>query len=83
MSKKLLICEQFAWSPEPAKNLDGRIPVKEGKSLPNSIEEDVGNFLLTPAYSYKQLRRIKRMHLSKTRDVKRQSIRNSKERQYE
>jgi hypothetical protein len=68
MGKKLLISEKFAWSPEPEENPVGRIPVKEGKNLPNSPEEDVGNFLLAPTYSSKQLRRINRLQLGKIKD---------------
>jgi len=41
----------------------GRIPVKEGKNLPNSETEDVGGFSLHPTYSAKQLRRIQRLRI--------------------
>lgn len=49
------------WQPTPAKNPVGRIPVKEGRNLPNSETEDVGGFSLCPAYSDKELRRIERI----------------------
>jgi len=47
----------------PVENLVGRIPVKEGTNLPNSVTEDVGGFSLCPAYSIKQLRKIERMRI--------------------
>jgi hypothetical protein len=45
----------------PVERPVGRIPVKEGKNLPNSETEDVGGFSLCPAYSVKELRNIERM----------------------
>jgi len=42
--------------------LVGEIPVQEGKTLPNSVTEDIGGFSLTPAYSVKQLRCIGKKH---------------------
>lgn len=51
------------WQPTPAENPVGRIPVNEGKNLPNSETEDVGGFSLCPAYSEKQLRRIERLRI--------------------
>ena len=32
--------------------------VKEGRTLPNSVTEDIGGFSLAPSYSAKELRRI-------------------------
>ena len=72
MIERLYVCEQFAWSPEPAKIPVGEIPVKEGKNLPNSPEEDVGNFSLAPTYSSRQLRRIKRIQMGKTKNSRKQ-----------
>jgi len=70
MMYRQLICDQVAWLPEPAEIPVGDIPVKEGKNLPNSIEEDVRNFSLAPTYSSKQLRHIKRLHQRRLRDVR-------------
>jgi len=50
--------------PERAKKSDVGFPYKEGKHLPNSIEEDVGSFSLHPTYSKKQLRKIHRMKMN-------------------
>lgn len=47
----------------PVENLVGRIPVKEGTNLPNSVTEDVSGFSLCPAYSIKQLRKIEHMRI--------------------
>ena len=52
--------------PTSAENLVGRSPVKEGKNLPASIEEDVGSFSLCPSYSRIQLRRIHRLKMKKS-----------------
>ena len=45
----------------PVESPVGRIPVKEGTNLPNSVTEDVGGFSLCPTYSDKELRRIERI----------------------
>ena len=57
-----IICLLETWQPEPKKSLVEKIPVQEGKTLPNSITEDTGGFSLTPAYSIKQLRCIGKKH---------------------
>ena len=41
--------------------------VKEGRTLPNSITEDIGGILLAPRYSAKQLRRINKRLKNKKR----------------
>ena len=41
--------------------------VKEGRTLPNSITEDIGGILLAPRYSAKQLRRINKRLKHKNR----------------
>jgi hypothetical protein len=46
------------WQPEPKKPLVGEIPVQEGKTLPNSVTEDVMGMSLMPEYSARQLRKI-------------------------
>jgi hypothetical protein len=46
------------WQPKPTKTLVRGFPVKEGKTLPNSVTEDIGGFSLAPQYSNKQLRKI-------------------------
>ena len=46
------------WQPKPTKTLVREFPVKEGKTLPNSITEDIGGFSLAPYYSTKELRNI-------------------------
>lgn len=51
----------------PAESPVGRIPVKEGTNLPNSVTEDVGGFSLCPTYSAKQIRRIKRLRIEETK----------------
>jgi len=61
------VCQQLAWEPNPAKNPDGRYPVKEGTNLPNSVTEDVGGFSLSPMYSTKQLRVIRRFRIRETK----------------
>ena len=62
MGKRITNCLLETWQPEPKKPLVGEIPVQEGKTLPNSITEDIGGFSLTPAYSIKQLRCIGKKH---------------------
>ena len=62
MSQITKQCLLETWQPEPKKSLVGEIPVQEGKTLPNSITEDIGGFSLTPAYSIKQLRCIGKKH---------------------
>ena len=53
-------CLLETWQPEPKKSLVGEIPVKEGKTLPNSVTEDVMGMALMPHYSTRQLRKINR-----------------------
>ena len=53
-------CLIETWQPEPTKKLVGEIPVKEGKTLPNSVTEDVMGMALKPQYSTRQLRKINR-----------------------
>ncbi len=53
----------------PAESPVGRIPVKEGKNLPNSETEDVGGFSLCPSYSPKELRRIERLRIRETERI--------------
>ena len=53
-------CLLETWQPEPKKPLVGEIPVKEGKTLPNSVTEDVMGMGLKPQYSTRQLRKINR-----------------------
>ena len=43
-------CLLETWQPEPKKPLVGEIPVKEGKTLPNSVTEDVMGMALMPHY---------------------------------
>ena len=66
MKTNQMIC-QVAWEPNPLTQLVQSLPVKEGKKLAASISEDVGSFSLSPAYSSKQLRTIKRLQMQKTR----------------
>lgn len=63
MKSQITICQQLAWEPTPQKIPDGRYPVKEGTTLPNSVTEDVGGFSLCPTYSAKQLRRIEHFRI--------------------
>jgi hypothetical protein len=58
ISNSLIITETE--KPYLAKSQVGRYPEKEGKNLPNSIEEDIGSISLSPIYSDRQLRNIKR-----------------------
>ena len=51
-------CLLETWQPEPTKTLVSEKPMKEGKSLPNSVTEDVLGIGLMPKYSSKQLRKI-------------------------
>ena len=53
-------CLLETWQPEPKKSLVGEIPVQEGKTLANSVTEDVMGMSLMPQYSSKQLRKIRR-----------------------
>ena len=53
-------CLIETWQPEPKKSLVGEIPVQEGKTLPNSVTEDVMGMALMPQYSTRQLRKINR-----------------------
>ena len=48
------------WQPKPTKELVRGTPVKEGKTLPNSVTEDVLGMGLMPQYSRRQLRKIGR-----------------------
>ena len=60
----------LAWEPLPIRKsgfeIDSR---KEGKTLPNSVTEDISGFSLMPYYSVKQLRRIDRKQNHKNRDL--------------
>ncbi len=67
MKSQKTICQQLAWEPNPQNIPDGRSPVKEGATLPNSETEDVGGFSLCPTYSAKQLRRIERFRIRETK----------------
>ena len=51
-------CLLETWQPKPNKSLVGEIPVQEGKTLPNSVTEDVMGMSLMPEYSARQLRKI-------------------------
>ena len=51
-------CLLETWQPKPNKSLVGEIPVQEGKTLPNSVTEDVMGMSLMPQYSTRQLRKI-------------------------
>src|SRR2546427_396222 len=65
MSIKIEIRHSVTEQPSLAENQVGRIPVKEGKNLPSSIEEDIGSFSLCLHYSRRQLREINRRLLKK------------------
>jgi len=45
----------------------GRILVKEGKNLPNSVTEDIGGFSLMPKYTVKQLRGMHRRDVTRSK----------------
>ena len=60
MGKRITNCLLETWQPEPKKPLVGEIPVQEGKTLPNSVTEDVLGMSLMPQYSTRQLRKIER-----------------------
>jgi hypothetical protein len=60
MSQITKQCLLETWQPEPKKSLVGEIPVQEGKTLPNSVTEDVMGMSLMPQYSPRQLRKIER-----------------------
>ena len=60
MSQITKQCLLETWQPEPKKSLVGKIPVQEGKTLPNSVTEDVMGMGLKPQYSTRQLRKINR-----------------------
>ena len=60
MSQITKQCLLETWQPEPKKSLVGEIPVQEGKTLPNSVTEDVMGMALKPQYSTRQLRKINR-----------------------
>lgn len=51
-------CLLETWQPEPKKSLVGETPVQEGKTLANSVTEDVLGISLMPQYSTRQLRKI-------------------------
>lgn len=75
MNHKLRQCLEIETGEHsPVENLVGRIPVKEGTNLPNSVTEDVGGFSLCPTYSAKQLRRIERLRI---RNAERNGIKNA------
>ena len=60
MSQITKHCLLETWQPEPKKQLVGESPVQEGKTLPNSVTEDVMGMSLMPQYSPRQLRKIER-----------------------
>ena len=60
MQQSITQCLLETWQPEPKKSLVGEIPVQEGKTLPNSVTEDVMGMALMPQYSTRQLRKINR-----------------------
>jgi len=60
MESQKTIC-LLAWEPLPIRKSGFEITSKkEGKTLANSVTEDIGGFSLMPEYSVKQLRRISR-----------------------
>ena len=62
METQTIQSERFAWEILPNKE-SGSMAIagkKEGKSLANSVTEDVGGFSLRPSYSARQLRSMKR-----------------------
>jgi len=60
MESQKTIC-LLAWESLPIRKSGFEITSKkEGKTLPNSVTEDIGGFSLMPKYSAKQLRRISR-----------------------
>ena len=67
IKQKTLCVVEDTWKPSPTENLVGRIPVKEGKNLPNSVTEDIGGFSLMPRYSARQMRAIHRRVVNKRR----------------
>jgi len=60
MEKIQTQCLLETWQPKPTKKLVRGTPVKEGKTLPNSVTEDVMGMALMPHYSTRQLRKINR-----------------------
>ena len=60
MTTSITKCLLETWQPEPTKTLVGESPVEEGKTLANSVTEDVSGIGLMPRYSKKQLRKISR-----------------------
>ena len=61
MKKQPTLSQQLAWEPFPIKQSGfEQTSRKEGKTLPNSVTEDIDGFSLMPSYSVKQLRSIKR-----------------------
>ena len=63
MKSQQIVCQQLAWEPNPLTKLVKSQPVKEGKKLAASISEDVGAFSLSPTYSSRQLRTIRRRQI--------------------
>ena len=61
MKQQLILRQLLAWEPLPIKQSGfEKTSKKEGKTLPNSVTEDIGGISLMPSYSAKQLRSIKR-----------------------
>ena len=60
MNNITIQCLLETWQPEPNKSLVGEIPVQDGKTLPNSVTEDVMGMSLMPQYSTRQLRKIRK-----------------------
>ena len=58
MSNITTQCLLETWQPKPNKSLVGEIPVQEGKTLANSVTEDVMGIALMHQYSTRQLRKI-------------------------
>lgn len=53
----------MAWEPLPIRKPGFELTSrKEGKTLANSVTEDVGGFSLMPSYSVEQLQEISRRH---------------------
>ena len=68
MKKQPTHCQHLAWEPLPIKQSGfEQTSKKEGKTLPNSVTEDIGGFSLMPNYSVKQLRTIQRREKNNAR----------------
>ena len=69
MKYEIIQCLLETRQPEPTEIPVWKTLVKDGKTIPNSVTEDIGGFSLMPYYTTKQLRRINGKQKHKNRAI--------------